>query len=189
MLSQPVFPLQPGGAAVEFGGCLGDHGALRISDRTTWPRFGIKGPGSADWFGGTGMALPPLNVLAERTDMTVLRLGHNDIMVLATGVSSTGVLQLRDRWQAAAGPKGFSSWREEAWAWLHLDGPGLADVLAGCCAVDLRPARFAADQIAQTRFAHVDAVVLCRKTGVDVLFDISATGAVLKTIREVAVHA
>jgi len=184
-----TFPLQPGGAAVEFAAYLGDQAGLCIADRTGWPRFGVKGPGSADWFESIGIALPRPNMLAERTDMTVLRLGQNDITVLAACQSSAEVLQLVTAWQAAAEPKGYSSWRDEAWAWLHLDGPALEDTLAACCAVDLRPAHFAADQIAQTRFAHVDAVVLRRESGVDVLFDISTSGTVLKTIREVGSHA
>lgn len=96
MTLHKTFPLQPGGAAAEFAPFLGDQAGLRIADRTSWPRFGVKGLGSADWFDGLGITLPRPNVLAERTDMTVLRLGQNDITVLAMGKSSTGLSQLRE---------------------------------------------------------------------------------------------
>ncbi|MEZ5778606.1 MAG: hypothetical protein R3E44_09620 [Paracoccaceae bacterium] len=184
----PAFPFQTGGAAAEFATLLGDHAGLCITDRTAWPRFGLKGPGSTGWLEGAGISLPGLNRVAAQADLLVLRLGDNDITVLGSSETLNGISSLRVRWEAAAGPKGYSSWREEAWAWLHLDGPELDQTLARCCAVDLRLGRFAADQIAQTRFAHVDAVVLRRDGGADILFDIAASSAVIKIIRESGGH-
>jgi sarcosine oxidase subunit gamma len=181
-----VFPLNEGGAAADRAGLLGDHDGLCIADRTAWPRFGIKGPGSADWLRAAGIELPEPNRMAVQDGMVVLRLGRNDIILVSADGVPGAVSALRQRWEDATAPKGYSSWREEAWAWLHLDGLQLDWTLARCCAVDLRLPTM--DKIAQTVFAHVDAVVIRRDSGVDLWLDIAATGAVLGTLRQVGGH-
>ena len=177
-------PLEADGAAFDRIALLGDHGGLRVTDRTAWPRFGIKGPGGADWMRGAGIDLPAPNHLIEWAQLVVLRLGQNDVVVLSGDGAPDAVAALRARWEGTVGQKGYSSWREESWAWLHLEGPELDQTLARCCAVDLRLAVHDADKIAQTTFAHVDAVVLRRGAGADLFFDIAATGAVLATMRQ-----
>lgn len=181
-----TFPLSPGGAAAAEAGLLGRQGGLTVADRSAWPRFGIKGPGAADWLAGAGVALPAPNSIAAAPGMAVLRLGGNDVTILGDPETPAPLAHLRARWDAATGPRGWSSWREEGWAWLHLSGPALPLTLARLCAVDLRPARFAPDAIAQTRFAHLDAVVIRRDGGAEVLFDITATAACLRDIRAAA---
>ena len=187
-MTTQIFPLDADGAAADYAGLLGDKSGLRILDRTAWPRFGVKGPGSADWLDGAGIDLPGLNRLRMKNRLMTLRLGGNDIMLHPIDGTPDRVADLRGRWDKDNGPKGYSSWREEGWAWLYLDGPDLDDTLARCCAVDLRPAVFADDQIAQTSFAHVDAMVFRQDTGINVLFDISALGNVLATLRVDEVH-
>lgn len=177
-----VFPLDGEGAAADRAALLGDQDGLRIADRTAWPRFGIKGPGSAEWLRKAGMDLPDPNRMSVQDGMVVLRLGRSDIVLLSEDGLPGAVSALRQRWEVSAAPKGYSSWREEAWAWLHLEGPDLDRTLARCCAVDLRLPE--SDRVAQTVFAHVDAVVMRRGRGLDLLFDVAATGAVLTTIRQ-----
>ena len=181
-----VFPFSSGGAAEAEAVLMGSADGLAVADRTPWPRFGIKGPGAADWLAGAGVALPVPNRSMALPGMLVLRLGGNDVTILGDPAQPGPLADLRARWDAAAGPKGWSSWREEGWAWLHLSGPALPGVLARLCAVDLRPACFAPDAIAQTRFAHLDAVVICRDGGAGVLFDITASAACLRDIRAAA---
>ena len=178
------FPLDPGGAASDRSALLGERDGLNITDRTAWPRFGIKGPQSADFLLSIGIDLPNPNRLAVRKGLVVMRLGRNDIVFLSDDGSADAIAALRDQWQNATGPKGYLSWREEAWAWLNLDGPALDQTLARCCAVDLRLSVHDVDLIAQTSFAHADAVVTRRNGSVDVLFDISATAGVLSTVRQ-----
>lgn len=177
-----VFPLEDGGGAADRAPLLGDRHGLRIADRTAWARFGIKGPGSADWLEAAGIALPEANRIGLLPGLVVLRLGRNDVVLLSRDGRPDAVSALRQKWQEAAGQRGHSSWREEGWAWLHLDGPALDGALARCCAVDLRPP--VTDRIAQTVFAHVDAVVFRRDDGADILFDIAATGSVLASLRQ-----
>jgi len=177
-----VFPLDESGAAADRAPLLGDRHGLRIMDRTSWARFGLKGQGSADWLQDAGIDLPAPNRMALLPGMVVLRLGRNDIVVLSQDGTPDAVAALRQRWQDDPGPKGYSSWREEGWAWLHLGGPALDQTLARCCAVDLRLPL--TDRVAQTVFAHVDAVVIRRRDGADILFDIAATGAVLTRLRQ-----
>lgn len=184
MAVMQTFPLDPGGAASDRSALVGERNGLHITDRTAWPRFGIKGPGSAGWLTSVGIDLPSPNRLAVKQGLVVMRLGRNDIVFLSDDGSPNAIAALQDQWQNAAGSKGYLSWREEAWAWLHLDGAALDNTLAQCCAVDLRPSVHDADRIAQTSFAHADAVVTRRNGSVDVLFDISATAAVLSAIRQ-----
>lgn len=188
MQATQTFPFAPGGAAEEAASLLGHHDGLVVTDRTHWPRFGLKGPCSADWLSASEIALPAPNRLHVSSGLTVLRLGGNDITLLGDPAAPEALTSLRARWEAAEGAKGYSSWREEAWAWLHLDGPALEEALARLCAVDLRSGRFAPEAIAQTRFAHVDAVVIRRDGAAEILFDIAASAAVLRTIRQGGGH-
>ena len=181
-----VFPLSPGGAAEAEIPLLGEAFGLVVAERTPWPRFGIKGPGAADWLTGAGFALPAPNRIATLPGMAALRLGGNDVTILGDPAFPAPLAALRGRWEGASGPKGWSSWREEGWAWLHLSGPALPGVLARLCAVDLAPERFGADAIAQTRFAHLDAVVIRRDASAEVLFDITASAVCLRDLRAAA---
>ncbi|MFN3642517.1 MAG: hypothetical protein ACK4TB_06270 [Gemmobacter sp.] len=181
-----VWPLSPGGAAEAEAVLLAAGPGLTVTDRTPWPRFGIKGAGAADWLTAAGLALPAPNRLAAVFGMAMLRLGGNDVTILGDPADPAPLAGLRARWDAAPAPKGWSSWREEGWAWLHLAGPSLPGVLARLCAVDLRAGRFAPDALAQTRFAGIDAVVIRRDHGAEVLFDITATAAALRDIVQAA---
>lgn len=188
MQASQTFPFASGGAAEEAAALLGQHDGLVVTDRTHWPRFGLKGPGSADWLAAAGVTLPAPNRIDSSSGATVLRLGGNDITLLGDPAAQEALVALRDRWEAANGPKGYSSWREEAWAWLHLEGPALEAALARLCAVDLRPGCFDPEAIAQTRFAHVDAVVIRRGGAAEVVFDIAASAMVLRRIRHGGGH-
>ena len=186
MSAARLFPLQGGGAAEDAAALLGRRGGLAIEDRTAWPRWGLKGPGSADWLAADGLALPGLNRWSASDGVRALRLGRNDVTLTAGPDAAAALAARRERWEAAAGPKGYPSWREEGWAWLALSGAALDAVLARLTAVDLRPDRFAADAIAQTRVAHLDAVLLLGGGVAELFFDIAATASVLREIARAA---
>ncbi|NOD93777.1 hypothetical protein GS636_13380 [Ruegeria sp. HKCCD4884] len=172
-----IYPLQPGGAAE---GVALASGPVTLSDMTALPRFGLKGRGSADWLVAQGHNLPEINRLSDG----VLRLGGNDLVVIE------GADDLRAAWQAADAPKGYDAWREETWAWMHLSGPRLDDLMAKICPVDLRANTFTEGQIAQTRVGYTEAVVWrAHHKGLDgfcVLFDISATAFFAQAIETAA---
>ena len=179
-----VFPLSDRGAAAEHAGSLGGDGPLHLRDLTACARFGLKGPGADRWFAGQGH-LPAINRWMRRDGLRLLRLGARDLMALAEPEGPEPVEALCAAWQARGAP-GHSSWREETWAWLRLTGPATWGVAARLTVVDLRAVAFAPDQILQTRFAHLDAVLLRAgpdaEAGLDILFDIAATAQVVHDI-------
>ena len=61
MRAKSVFPLQRGGAAEQMVRLLGQKGNVTVQDLTALPRFGLKGPGSAEWLQATGLILPAVN--------------------------------------------------------------------------------------------------------------------------------
>jgi sarcosine oxidase subunit gamma len=175
-----TWPLSQDGSASDVRALLSASTDLRVSDLTALPRFGLKGPGAAEWFAMQGFDLPQVNRTAQQKGMTILRLGSRDIMVLADPESPGHLTDLVSRWQAA--PQGHSSWRDEAWAWLRLTGPAAADILSRLTAFDIRDTTLAVDAIAQTRVAHMDMVMLRNDAGFDLMFDIASTAQVLHDI-------
>lgn len=162
-----LFPFAPGGAAADMPL---PHGRITLTDLSAKPRFGIKGPGTADWLTAQGLALPAINHIGTHDGMRVLRLGTDDVLFLAEE-SAASLGRLTGRWREASGARGYSAWREEGWVWLRLSGADAGDLMARLCAVDLRPDRFAPDRIAQTRVASIEAVVTADRDGFDLLFD------------------
>ncbi|WP_298849179.1 hypothetical protein [uncultured Ruegeria sp.] len=115
-----------------------------------------------------GYTVPEVNEIAN----DILRFGKEEAVVL------NGPADLRSRWEAAAAPKGYYSWREEAWGIMRLTGPRLFDLMAKISPVDLSPSAFPAGRIAQTRVGYVEAIIWRNDReviGFDVLFDVAAT--------------
>lgn len=179
-----IYPFMPGGAA-DGATLISDK--LVLSDLTASPRFGLKGGGSAAWLAAQGITLPAVNRIGEHRGMRVLRLGNEDILLLAESEAEP-LAQVKAAWQAAAAPKGYSSWREEGWAWMRLSGPRLAEAMSSLCALDLRPRKFGADDIAQTRVGHIEAVTFRSPAGFDILFDITASAYFARAVAAVADH-
>lgn len=177
-----VFPFMPGGAA---DGTPLPRGAVALTDLTALPRFGLKGAGSADWLTAKGVSVPAINRIASYRGMRVLRLGNEDVVLLAEA-KDAALAELVSAWHGEAGAKGYSSWREEGWAWMRLSGPRVGEAMSRLCAIDLRPERFAADEIAQTRVARIEAVLFRSETGFDVLFDITASAFFARAVGAIA---
>jgi sarcosine oxidase subunit gamma len=184
MTCHSVFPLNGGGGAEDMAMLLSSSGSVTIEDRTAVGRFGLKGNGSAEWLQTMGINVPVVNQHATFHGLKVLRLGANDVVCLEDRPSAE-LASLRLRWSAACPPKGYTSWREESWAWLRLGGSGLGQLLPRLCPLDLRTGRFGNNEIAQTRFARVDAVLIRSGAGFDVLFDITLTAHV---VADIALH-
>lgn len=173
-LSRRQFPLSTGGSAQDISL---PNGAVELVDLTAEPRFGIKGPGSSAWLKGCGITLPPVNRISGHGDLRVLRLGSEDFLVVDGELDA-----LTARWNNTTGPRGYWSWREEGWAWMRLSGPDVNGVMARLCALDLRAGRLHEDEIAQTRVAQLEAVLVRAGEGFDVFFDIAATAFFVRTV-------
>jgi sarcosine oxidase subunit gamma len=184
MPASAVFPFMAGGAA---DGAELPAGAVALTDLTSSPRFGLKGSGSAAWLTAYGIVPPAVNSIGVDRGIRVLRLGNEDILMLSEDGAS-GVAELKHAWASDSGAKGYSSWREEGWAWVRLSGPGAASAMTELCALDLRAEKFSVDDIAQTRVGHIDAVMFRRGTGFDVLFDITASAYFARTVAAAARH-
>jgi sarcosine oxidase subunit gamma len=168
------FPLSAGGSAQDT---RLPSGAVGLVDLTAEPRFGIKGPGSSAWLEGCGITLPPVNRIGTHGGLRVLRLGSEDFLIVDGELDT-----LTARWNNAAGPRGYWSWREEGWAWMRLSGPAVNSIMARLCALDLRAGRLREDEIAQTRVSQLEAVLVRAGEGFDVFFDIAATAFFVRTV-------
>lgn len=167
-----VLPLSENGAASAVplpGG---------IEDRTEWPRFGLKGPGTQEWCASQGIFLPSVNECAEGDGLRICRLGAQDVLWLGLDPDGAAIANLRQLWEKA--PRGYSSWREEAWAWLYLDQTASQVALPRLTAIDLRASAFPPAALLQTRIAHQDAVLMHGAGGgTQLFFDVSATAQVV----------
>jgi sarcosine oxidase subunit gamma len=184
MAANAVFPLMAGGAA---DGTTRPSGAVALSDLTASPRFGLKGGGSAAWLTAHRIPLPALNRIGVYRGMRILRLGNEDILLLAEGAGEA-LAELKNAWASDSGPKGYSSWREEGWAWLRLSGPQASQAMNRLCALDLRADKFGVEDIAQTRVGHIEAVTFRSPAGFDVLFDVTASACFVRTVAAVVKH-
>lgn len=177
-----VHPRDAGGAAED---CALAAGPLTLTDLTAAPRFGIKGAGSAGWFTALGVALPKVNGVVDWGGMRLVRLGREDLVLLAEGAAGA-LHEIRSAWEAATGPRGWNAWRDEGWAWLRLAGPALDEAMTRLCALDLRSAAFGAERVAQTRLSGVEVILFRYAQGFDILFDISLTAHLLRLIADTA---
>jgi sarcosine oxidase subunit gamma len=172
----------PGGAA---DGTPLPSGAIALTDLTAAPRFGLKGAGSADWLAANGIPLPAVNRIGVCQGMRVLRLGNEDILLLAED-NDEPLAELVCSWHSETTANGYSSWREEGWAWMRLSGLLVAEAMSRLCALDLRAGQFGADEIAQTRVAGIEAVTFRAETGFDMLFDITASAFFARAVTAVS---
>jgi len=184
MPASPVFPFMPGGAA---DGASLPSGAVMLTDLTGSLRFGLKGGGSAGWLASRGVPLPAVNRIESWRGARVLRLGNDDILLLAEDADNA-LAELAGNWHGAIEPKGYSSWREEGWAWLRLSGPLAPSAMERLCALDLRADRFSTEDIAQTRVGHIEAVTFRSLAGFDVLFDVTASAYFARMVTAAARH-
>ncbi|MGE0857824.1 MAG: hypothetical protein AB7I01_09160 [Gammaproteobacteria bacterium] len=146
--------------------CAQLHGAAPaadpwLSDQTHLPRVGLKGRGASDWLAAAGLTVPaaPNLWLRDATGVRVARLGAQDFLLEAEPESSE-LARLTALWSDDSGRRGQLVPRQHALASFLVGGARAADLFARLCAVDLRPARFATDAVAQTQVALTGAIVL-----------------------------
>lgn len=137
-----------------------DCATVWLADRTHLPRGGYKGRGTAEWLARAGLAVPtaPNRWCRDAAGAAVLRLGAQDFLI-EDEEHGRCLADLAAAWSTASGARGYPVPRQHALASFVLGGPRAPEVLARLCAVDLRPARFADDAIAQTQVALTTALV------------------------------
>ncbi|RVD61787.1 hypothetical protein EN828_17780 [Mesorhizobium sp. M2D.F.Ca.ET.185.01.1.1] len=129
----------------------------------------------------------PLKATAHVEAMSAFALANEDILLLAERAGEM-LADIKAAWHAAAAPKSYSSWREESWVWMRLSGPRLAEAMSALCALDMRPQKLGADDIAQTRVGHIEAMMFYSPAGFDILFDIAASAYFARAVAAVARH-
>ncbi len=71
---------------------------------------------------------------------------------------------------------------------MRLSGPQAPRAMERLCALDLRTDKFSAEDIAQTRVGHIEAVMVRSHAGFDVLFDVTASAYFARTVAAAARH-
>ncbi len=138
----------------------------RITDRTAWPRLGLRGPGVPGWCARNGFSLPSRINRCQRIEGgRVARLGRTEILVLPDAGAGS-LLEIG----AAAGV--FDAFRQETWAWFRIEGPGTGSALAQFSSADFRPREVCDGDVMQARLAGLDAVFIAVGDADDRAFDI-----------------
>lgn len=172
--------------ALDYGDPEGEAEVARrlgLADLSPLPRCGFKGRGAAEWLAAHGLVVPDeINQAVRQEDgSNVLRLSPSEVLVLGSLSGGAGpAARLEAAWAAespASGPRGFPVPRAETHAWFRIAGEWAAELFAKLCAVDLRPAKFAHGQIAQTHVAQLSAIVLRDDQGSGLAYDLLADSA------------
>ena len=155
-----------------------------IVDCSASDRFGLRGPGTWQWLGRQSLAVPDdINAaLSLDCGTIVVRLGGEEVLILDDPLAPTKTTSVFEKlWleDISTSRKGYNAYRDECWAWFHLSGPAVHDAMQRLTAIDTRPDRFDRLAVAQTRCAHLDAVLLRSDRfgapGFDVFVDIASS--------------
>ena len=177
-------PLGDYAVAHDFGRTGADEAAqaaaLGLADLSPLPRLGFKGWNIGPWLAGNGAHLGEASNRAypQGDGTRIARLAPGEALVLADRSGAGPLIDTLDRaWTAAEADGCFRVARDETSCWLLLTGAHAASMLAKVCAVDLRPRAFAADAIAQTNVARLNAVVIRGDVGTVSAFDLIVDSA------------
>jgi len=157
--------------AMHFGGPaereLAAARRLGLADLSPLPRTGFKGVGTIEWLTEQGLRIGPDSNLAYRQDGGALaaRLAPNEIFLL-DDLSGAGALvsKLNAAWSwGSEKPRrliGYPMPRADSHFWFNVMGTDSSAMFSKICGVDLRPAQFVNNAIAQTSVAKMSAIVI-----------------------------
>lgn len=167
---------------------------IQLLDLTRYSRFGLKGRGAGDWLISRKIEFPGrINTLIASHGIDIVRLGAEDFLFLPRSVGQSAPLAaLRTEWESASlERKGYNAWREEVWAWFHIYGANVADLLAKTCPVDLNADRLPAGSVVQTRVAQMDCTLVrtdrANTHGFDLFFDVASADFMMRSLQELGV--
>ncbi|WP_419904442.1 hypothetical protein [Kiloniella sp.] len=136
-----------------------------VLDCSKVERFGLRGQGTSRWLKDQSLPWPDqINSMSRMSSgAEIVRLGENEVLILEslTNPSDT-VRDLKRKWaeDKELDSKGFDAYREESWSWLNLSGPGALQAMKNLTTLDMRERSFSNLEVAQTRAAHLDAVII-----------------------------
>ncbi|MDR1462516.1 MAG: hypothetical protein LBI68_05185, partial [Azoarcus sp.] len=135
---------------------------LALADLSRLPRLGLRGNTAAARLAAEGFAIPdaPNRLSRAASGETLLRLSRNEYLLLGAPADEGERVRALETALPKAGENGlYFLPRQDSHAWFQLSGPRRAEVMAKLCGVDLSPAAFARDAVAQTSVARIDAIV------------------------------
>lgn len=131
---------------------------LSVCDVSCFARFGIKGPGAAEWLIANGVEVPaaPNSWLLQASGALVLRLGNSEFMVEDQPGSAlcNDALQVAD----ASGGGLYKVARYDA-AFI-VSGREALNLFSELCSLDLSEKGLAQDALVMTQVASISATVL-----------------------------
>ena len=158
-----------GGApiALRVGGAADDTAAVQrmaLLDLSPLPRIGYKGAGAPAWLQAQGVVLPgqPNRSRMQEDGTLVAALSAEEHLLLApldTGDSGL-CRRVESAWSLDTAARCYQLPRADSHCWFAISGGCASDMLAKLCGVDLRPAHFAVDTVAQTSLARVTAILI-----------------------------
>ncbi|AYD03621.1 hypothetical protein [Neorhizobium sp. NCHU2750] len=165
-----------------------------VLECTPTDRFGLRGPGTIDWLGAQGLAVPAAvnTCVVSSCGTTVMRLGQQEVLLTAPiGTDGMRLREIRKAWHdSPPSVKGYDAFREEGWAWFVVSGPDAPLLMRRISMADLGPANLKPDEVAQTRALHMDVVVarLDRFGAVsyDIFLDIASAKFAVDVLAETA---
>lgn len=136
---------------------------LALCDLSTMPRMGVTGSGAADWLGEQGLLLPtrPNRAVGQAMGDTLARLSDQEHLMLGTrvlrkGGTATGF----PIWRDAPQQRIYALPRLDSHCCFAVTGACSPELMSKVCALDMRPCRFEAGQVAQTVLLELSAIII-----------------------------
>ena len=136
---------------------------LAICDLSGLPRIGFKGGEALDWLRGQGFVCgdPPNRTYRQPDGTLIAVLAPNEALLLSPlGEPALTLMDLAGGCSLDDGVRRYPVSRADANFEFLVSGRYAAEMFAKVCGVDLRPAAFAADAVAQTSVARLNAIVV-----------------------------
>jgi sarcosine oxidase subunit gamma len=165
-----------GAVAVSYGDDPDDEALLArrlgIADLSPLPRTGFKGAGTIEWLQSQDVTIGADSNRGYRQagGEVALRLSPSEILLIDS-IEGSGrfIAKLNAAWswgtENPRKPIGYPLPRSDSHAWFALSGQYCAMMFSKICGIDLRAAKFAEGQIAQTSIAKMSGIILRQDFG------------------------
>jgi sarcosine oxidase subunit gamma len=163
--------------AVDEASCARRMG---LADLSVLPRTGFKGKDTPNWLQAREVLLPeaPNKARPQDDGALVARLSWDEHMILGDLHERSALAhRLEGQWQIDPELRCYHMPRAHSHCRLLLSGEATPEMLAKVCGVDLRPSRFADDDVAQTSVARINAIVIRHDLGETLAYHVLADSA------------